>query len=201
MDHLKRSARFALCRRGLPALIALSLIPLGALQADDLPLLQHKIEWSGSMPASTHTGLLTPQSFQLAISDQGTIEKLEIVLDMKSIDVIDLKGKNRDKLIGHLLSEDFFFVEKFPTARFEMKRFADGKLFGDLTIRGITHPAEIPVTLTREADQRWKLSGSLSFDRQRFNVNYQNSGFFGLAKDKVIRDTVELKVELLAGQP
>lgn len=169
----------------------------GALQAADYSLAQHRIQWTGSMPAKTHTGLLTPLSFEASITDQGTINSLEVVLDMTSIDVTDLKGKQRDKLTGHLRSEDFFFVETYPTAHFSLERHADGQLRGSITIRGITKLIEIPVTVTREGKKSWKLNGEFSFNRQDFNVNYQNSGFLGVAKDKIIRDLVDLKIELI----
>lgn len=152
------------------------------------------------MPASTHTGLLTPQDFALEISDKGTVESLRVVLDMDSIDVTDLEGGKRDKLMEHLRSEDFFHVEEYPTARFVMDEHRDGELLGTITIRGISKPFSIPVKVHGHVDRGWILSGTFTFDRQDFNVNYQNSGFFGVAKDKIIRDDVELDIELTAAK-
>jgi polyisoprenoid-binding protein YceI len=49
-----------------------------------------------------------------------------------------------EKRDAHLKSEDFFLSEKFPKMTFVMKSYkadgTDGKMSGDLTIRGITKP-------------------------------------------------------------
>jgi len=174
------------------------LLALGGvtLNAGDYDLESHHIAWSGSMPAATHTGLLSPQEFDVEITEDGKIQSLKVVLDMDSIDVTDLEGKKRDKLMGHLRSEDFFFVEKYPTASFDLEEHADGKLHGTITIRGISSQMTLPLEVHGHPDRGWILKGKFTFNRQDFNVNYQNSGFFGVAKDKIIRDEVELDIEL-----
>ncbi len=191
--HILNQALKGLCLTGSAVLLTGS-----ALIGAEYELTKHRIQWSGSMPASTHTGLLTPQEFELEISEEGSVESLHVVLDMDSIEVTDLEGDKREKLMGHLRSEDFFHVEEYPTARFVMDEHRDGALHGTITIRGISEPFSIPVDVHGHEDRGWMLSGKFTFDRQDFNVNYQNSGFFGVAKDKVIRDDVELDIELTA---
>ncbi|MGC9451607.1 MAG: YceI family protein [Oceanipulchritudo sp.] len=183
-------------RRGLTLTLAVLALAGGTLHAADYRLEKHRIEWSGSMPAKTHTGLLTPQSFKVSITDEGMVESLDIDLDMTSIDVTDLEGKNRDKLIKHLSSEDFFFVEKYPVSSFQLEQYADGLLHGTITIRGVAKHMAIPVKVKGNSADGWVLSGRFTFNRQDFNVNYQNGGLFGVAKDKIIRDEVELNIEL-----
>jgi polyisoprenoid-binding protein YceI len=54
-----------------------------------------------------------------------------------------------EKRDNHLKSEDFFLSEKFPKMTFEMKSYKadgdEGKMSGDLTIRGITKPVVLEV--------------------------------------------------------
>ena len=151
------------------------------------------------MPAKTHSGLLTPKSSTIQISDTGKIESLEVVLDMDSIEVTDLEpGKMRNKLMKHLRSEDFFFVKDFPTARFTMDAHANGTLTGTIEIRGVSNPITIPVTVSGNPRRGWSLPGTFAFDRPDFDVDYQNGGF-GAAKDKLIRDRVQVEVALKTG--
>lgn len=165
--------------------------------AKEYQLAKHSIRWTGSMPTQTHTGLLIPKSSKITIDDNGLVEHLEVALDMSSIDVTDLEeGKMRKKLINHLKSEDFFYAEKYPVSRFVLKQHKDSKLVGEIEIRGVTKPITIPVEVTGDASQGWTLRGNFDFDRQDFNVNYQNGGFFGVAKDKLIRDEVNLNIVL-----
>lgn len=187
-------------RRGLLLTAAATLLIGGPLMGADYQLEKHRIQWSGSMPAKTHTGLLTPKDFDVAITDDGKIESLKVVLDMNSIDVTDLEGKSRGKLIKHLSSEDFFFVEKHPTATFSLQQYQDGQLHGSVTIRGVSKHIAIPVTVKSHGDGGWILSGAFTFNRQDFDVNYQNGGLFGVAKDKLIRDAVELDIELVVAR-
>jgi polyisoprenoid-binding protein YceI len=65
--------------------------------------------------------------------------KITFIADPSSISTGDEK---RD---GHLMTEDFFAVEKYPQIKFESTSFADGKLHGNLTIREITHPITLDV--------------------------------------------------------
>lgn len=66
-----------------------------------------------------------------------------------SVDVVSISTDN-DKRDGHLKSEDFFYVEKYPKMTFESTSFKKKKdnmyeLKGNLTIRGVTKPITFSV--------------------------------------------------------
>lgn len=166
------------------------------LPAVELKLDQHRIQWTGSTPVKSHYGLLTPASFKASLSDDGKLEALEVVLDMNSIDVLDLKGESRDKLTGHLRSEDFFLVDTYPTATFVMESYSHGKAHGTLTIRGVSQHAALPVTITGDAARGFQLAGKFTFNRRDFNVSYQDPSLLDLAKDRIISDSIELDIIL-----
>ena len=70
---------------------------------------------------------------------------------------IDTGTPDRDK---HLRSDDFFFVEKFPTITFMSAAIkANGgdqyEVTGDLTMRGVTKRVSLPVTFLGKAQDPW----------------------------------------------
>ena len=156
----------------------------------------HSIRWTGSTPVKSHTGLLSPSELAVSLTDDGKIESLKVVLDMNSIDVTDLQGRQKNRLTDHLISEDFFHVEKYPEATFIMKEYKDGKMHGTISIRGVPKSIAIPVTVSGNPNKGWNLSGKFAFNRQDFNVNYANAGIIGIAKDKIIDDDIVLEIEL-----
>lgn len=77
-------------------------------------------------------------------------------------------GAHHDRFIAHLNSDDFFLTEQFPTARFVATSFetedgVTGTMTGELTIRDMTHPVTLDVTLNKQdetGDGRTKLGFS-----------------------------------------
>ena len=112
---------------------------------------------------------------------------------------IDTDNERRD---GHLKSADFFDVEKFPDLSFKGTLSKDGgkfKLKGDLTMKGVTKPAEFEVTYIGTIDTGrgvkagFKLNGEIN--RQDFGVSWANKLAGG---EMVVSDKVQIvsKIEL-----
>ncbi|WP_321313605.1 YceI family protein [Halarcobacter sp.] len=68
-----------------------------------------------------------------------TFNKLNAVVSVNSIDT---GIEDRD---NHLKSADFFYAQKFPNIIFNMKTYEDGKVIGELTMRGVTKEVELEV--------------------------------------------------------
>jgi polyisoprenoid-binding protein YceI len=72
-----------------------------------------------------------------------TFNKFSASIDTASIDT------GIEKRDAHLKSDDFFLSEKFPKMTFVMKSYKadgdEGKMVGELTIRGITKPVTLDV--------------------------------------------------------
>jgi polyisoprenoid-binding protein YceI len=69
----------------------------------------------------------------------------------------------------HLLSADFFDAEKFPAATFkstQVEAAGEGKLkvTGDLTIKGVTKPVVLDVTLNKAGEQPMAKRAAIGFD-------------------------------------
>ncbi len=117
---------------------------------------------------------------------------------MTTITCTDIEdGEYNQKLVGHLKSDDFFGVEKFPTAEFVVKKstkFKNGKasITGDITIKGKTE------SLTFEVDNDGSnYKAKIDIDRSKFDVRYGSNSFFDNLGDKVIDDIFTLNIQLV----
>lgn len=76
-----------------------------------------QINWFGFKPAGQHTGIFSVEQGSLAVEDDQVVGG-SFVFDLDKVNIQDLQGEDRQKLTGHLKSEDFFYTEKYPTAKF-----------------------------------------------------------------------------------
>lgn len=158
------------------------------------------ITWKGAFVsgARTHTGTIMFKSGKGKF-ENATISTGEFVIDMSTIK--DSEGS--EKLETHLKSDDFFNVEKFPEAKFELLSFEPAKTAGTftakgkLTIRDVTKDFTFPITISVEGQNMLRATGKITFNRADYNVKYGSSSFFKGLGDKVIADKVELTLNLL----
>ncbi len=154
------------------------------------------LSWLGEKVLGQHTGTILLKSGWLNWNN-NTITGGEFLIDMTSIKDDD----GSDKLEGHLKSDDFFGVEKYPASRLVLKEstsFEKGTatVKGDLTIKGITNPVEFRATLQKNDEGMWFFT-NIVVDRSKFNVRYGSGSFFDNLGDKTIYDEFKLKVNLL----
>ena len=166
---------------------------------------QSMIEWKGFKPTGSHTGTIGITEGSVNVNDD-TIESGNFAIDMKSIAVTDIPAEDEDngKLKGHLMSADFFDVETYPTAKFEVTGIAtvEGKtmLSGNLTLKDATNNISIPVATELNGDTMTLTSEAFTIDRSKWNVKYGSKSFFDNLGDKFINDDIELKVTLVANK-
>ena len=75
--------------------------------------------WKGYKVTGSHVGIITIKSGHLNF-DKDILTGGSFEIDMSTITVTDLEGEYKGKLEGHLKSDDFFGVEKFPTATLQL---------------------------------------------------------------------------------
>lgn len=151
--------------------------------------------WTGKAAFNAYSlsGSLEPKPFTLLI-DKGQCKTARLVVDMKTLEAPDKDLKK------HLRSKDFFEVNKFPEATFELSQafeFKEGAqiLAGSLKVKDQTHPVHIPIELKKEG-QAWKLSGKMIVDRTKYGIYYNSPNFFDKLKGQAIADEFTLDVEL-----
>ena len=116
---------------------------------------------------------------------------------MTSIACTDLEGEMAGKLVGHLMSPDFFSTADFPTATLDILKVApkgmndEYKITGNLTIKETTKEVKFYATVSDNAGM-----ADLEIDRTEFDVRYGSSSFFGFLGDKTIYDEFDFNVKL-----
>ena len=153
-----------------------------------------KIKWIGrEITTKIHYGSLKFLDGNISISENQV--KGEVTVDMESLNVEDLSGGSKQRLEGHLKSDDFFSVDKHKTAKLEiLSSEKEGNIFmvnGILTIKDISHPIEFKLNA-----QSNKATTKMAFDRSKYNVKFRSGNFFENLGDKLILDDIDLEVEL-----
>lgn len=180
------------------ALIAFSAFSFTAVEKDkkDIKTEDSKVIWKGYKVTGSHEGTIAIQSGSLTFSEDKLVGG-EFVIDMTSLENTDLEGEYKGKLEGHLKSDDFFGVEKYPTSTLVFTDVkASGKnaydVTGDLTIKGITNPVTFKISIYGS-----KATASLKIDRTKYDVRYGSASFFDGLKDKAIYDEFDLVSDLV----
>lgn len=153
-----------------------------------------RVEMVGSKVTGSHDIKVKEFKGDVALAKDAPLESAEVtvVMQMASIEA------DHPKLTKHLLSGDFFEVEKHPTATFKSTGVKQGggegathTVTGDLTLRGVTKRVSFPATITRQGETV-KAKAEFSIDRKDFGINYPGM------PDDLIRDDVLIKLDLTA---
>jgi polyisoprenoid-binding protein YceI len=163
---------------------------------------QSSLSWTAKKVTGSHTGTISVASGKLEL-DNNVLKGGNFQLDARSITVTDIKDAGMNgKLLGHLKSDDFFAVEKHPSASFVItsataKGGGNYDVTGNLTIKGITKAISFPATVT-VAGGKATAKATIKVDRTKFDIKYRSNNFFENLGDKAIYDDFELDVTLVA---
>lgn len=162
-----------------------------------LDTLNSRIEWKGykvlKSDQTSHFGTIEFESGDLTVHE-GTLESGKFVADMNSLTSVDLKddAEQLGKLNGHLKSGDFFEVDKFPTASYEITKVSPNKsgdyntlLDGNLTIKGITKPVQFNANVSVKDGEVSIATEPKDIKREDFGVKFQIPLANGMIKDEV----------------
>ncbi len=183
-------------------------------QAKQVPLdtTSSQVQWKGAkkLPgAGDHTGSVKIKKGTINLNEKNELIGGTIVIDMKSIENKDLSGKYKTKLENHLDSEDFFHIKKHPEANFKITKVEKTrsnlhKVTGNLTLRGETHQESFEIKVDTQKAKKGQIlvaTGDISINRAKYGVTYNSESNLlkkavKIAKDKVIKDSIELSLEL-----
>jgi polyisoprenoid-binding protein YceI len=159
-------------------------------------LADSRIEWKGykvfKSENTSHFGTIKFESGEVTVKD-GKLESGKFIAEINSLQNVDIKdAEQKAKLEGHLKSGDFFEVEKFPTASFEITKVSHSEtgdyntvLDGNLTIKGITKPIAFKANVTVSDGQITIATEPTDIKREDFGVKFQIPVANGMIKDEV----------------
>lgn len=152
---------------------------------------QSEIKWTGKKIGGEHIGYVPINKATLVV-DKGLIKTGEIVVDLKNLSNSDLEGEWKQKLETHLKSPDFFDVDKYPEAKIKILNSTQKEIQGELTIKGKTNIVKMPYS-----EKNGVYTGSLKFDRTKFDMIYRSGNFFKDLGDKVINNEVTIDFKII----
>ncbi|HRH99057.1 MAG TPA: YceI family protein [Prosthecobacter sp.] len=166
------------------------------------------VRWTGRNLFNHHQGTIKLAGGRIEVQN-GALKAASFTLDMNRIVCEDLVDTAYNALlIRHLRDDDFFAVDRFPTAEFVCERAEplpsctpgtpNYTLHGAMTLRGVTQPLSFPAVIAAaDADH---LTGQAQFeiDRTQFGSHYGSGRLFAFLGKHVVNDHVHLHVKLHA---
>lgn len=161
------------------------------------------VVWTGEKVLGSHTGNVSLKDGEFILEDNQLVGG-GFTVDMTSMTNTDLDDEgSQNKLMGHLKSDDFFGVEKYPTADFKITnvvsrgKAGDYRITGDMTIKGHTEEIRFNATLNPDGE---KLKGlaNITIDRTKYDIRYGSGSFFEDLGDKTIYDEFKLDITIVA---
>ncbi|MGH2664757.1 YceI family protein [Flavobacterium sp.] len=160
------------------------------------------IDWTGKKVTGAHNGTINIKEGEFLLND-GQLTEGKVIIDTSTIKILDIADSATNaQFAGHLASDDFFSIEKFPTSTFSItaaKQLSSGRyhLEGDLTIKGITHLAELESEVESNGET-FTLAGKLIVDRTLYGIKFRSGNFFKDLGDTLIYNDFELDVNITA---
>ena len=161
----------------------------------------------------SQTGSTIQFAVKASIAIAGTFDKWNATLNFKSPDVttaaLDVEIQAASVHTGSgfkdskLKSADFFDVENNPLITFKSTKVVQtgGNTFeldGNFTIRGVTKPEKLTLTVSGRGTGSGTIKGTMAFDRKDYGMN---SGIPFIRIADRVEVTVDLKGKRVGGPP
>ena len=157
------------------------------------------ILWWGSKPTGVHNGTIGFKDGYMNI-EGGNIASAKMSIDMSTIKVLDMNTEKNAKLEDHLKTGDFFQIDIFPLASFELTAIegADSALnvSGNLIIKDSTKNISFSAVAMTTDSSFHLVSDSFTIDRTKWGVTYKSNSIFDNLGEKFIDDQVGIKLEV-----
>jgi rhodanese-related sulfurtransferase len=168
------------------------------------------VEWSGRNINNRHHGRIAISGGEIVLANGRPLSG-RFVLDMNTITNLDLQDEGwRGMLLRHLKSEDFFDVERYPTATFELRGAAalaestpgtpNMEIAGLLTIKETSRSICFPAIIAPQEDGSIKAQAALDLDRTLWNVCYGSGKLYERLGMHLVNDLISIELFIVARQ-
>lgn len=169
---------------------------------------ESKVTWIGSKPTGSHNGTIDIKTGVLSVKS-GKITGGKFLIDMKTLKALDMDEEGNGKLSGHLKSEDFFKIDKYPTSTFAITKAepfvakvgeevilegATHTITGNLKMLDVTKSISFPAIINMSEDGL-KANTQFNINRTDWGLSYGTDKSLG---DRFIKPTVTIGFELVA---
>lgn len=166
------------------------------------------LEWTGRNINNRHYGRIPVEGGKVVFA-RGELQEGGVALDMSGITNQDLQDETyRQMLVNHLLSADFFDVTRYPLATMTVNGWEpipsaspgtpDHLLRGELTIKGVTRPITVPVTVIPQGDNSIKAQAAFSIDRTEWNITYGSGKLYEKLGMHLVNDRIDIELFFVA---
>jgi len=165
------------------------------------------IVWTGRNPHTTHFGTVQIAGGELQVQDNFITGIFDI--DMHSMTNTNLEGDElQPVLVGHLKSDDFFLVDHFPSATFQIYSGRPVKepyitspnfeIQGALELHGVEAEQSFMATVAGASDGGISCEAHFDLDRTRWNIIYGSTRFFEHLGMHVVFDLISIQMRIIA---
>jgi polyisoprenoid-binding protein YceI len=178
-----------------------------AQQTYQLDVKKSKLLWTNQKAMGGHFGYIHFNSGSLNYSAVGAPVNGIFKIDMNSMHSTDHKDQaGNHKVDGMLRNPGFFNVTKYPESVMVIRQVlqldyaSHFKVFGDLTMKGITHPIEFMATIKNDG-KTVTAKADVKFDRSKWNIDMQEKpnswDLYSNIKNKVLADEISISLDLV----
>lgn len=164
------------------------------------------IKWTAKkVGGSGHSGTINIENGKFKV-EEGSLTSGIINFDMSSFAVTDIEDEEKAaNFTSHLLSEDFFDIENFPSTSMAISSIVKGdgvlQATTSLNLHGTAVDYKVPVTITKvvnEGIESYEISGKFFVNRTLHGITYGSGSFFDDLGDRAIKDEVLLQFTFTA---
>jgi polyisoprenoid-binding protein YceI len=168
-----------------------------------------KVTWSGKKPlidGYINSGTIGLKEGTLSFSGEAATGSFTFDMNTIQVGLTAKKPGQEGALEGHLKSEKWFDVAKYPTGMFvitKVEKMPDSdtthvySITGDLTLKGVTNSVTFPAKISM-TEGTLHAEASFEIDRTKWGLTMGSGNFFKNLGDNVIADEIAIGFVLSA---